>query len=95
MTFGDWELFKVLILSLREQQLVLTENEDVKTKFHSNVQQQNFASHDRKGDYAVVYCLINVNRKIKYAPCILDATLSGCPISVARGIPRGTRRIYV
>ena len=51
MTFGDWELFKVLIMSLREQQLILSENEDSNktVKFHSNQLQQNFTSQDRKG----------------------------------------------
>jgi hypothetical protein len=59
MTFGDWELFKVLILSLREQQLMSTENEDSKTvKFHSNQLQQNFTSLDRKGVVMVVVLLL-------------------------------------
>lgn len=51
MTFGDWELFKVMILSLREQQLLATESEETKNvKFQQNqYQQSNSSSQERKG----------------------------------------------
>lgn len=51
MTFGDWELFKVIILSLREQQLLATESEETKNvKFQQNqYQQSNSSSQERKG----------------------------------------------
>lgn len=49
MTFGDWELFKVIVLSLREQQLLHADNEDSKNvKFHQNVQHQQ-PNLERKG----------------------------------------------
>lgn len=53
MTFGDWELFKVLILSLREQQFLHPDTEDTgnkNVKFHQNVQHQPPSSAlERKG----------------------------------------------
>lgn len=54
MTFGDWELFKVMILSLREQQLLATESEETKNvKFQQNqYQQSNSSSQERKGSYS-------------------------------------------
>ncbi len=49
MTFGDWELFKVLILSLRELQLLNVEEEVKNTKLVQNSHPQSGTSHERKG----------------------------------------------
>lgn len=47
MTFGDWELFKVLILSLREQQLMYAEEEAKNPKSYQS--QQTNSAQERKG----------------------------------------------
>lgn len=52
MTFGDWELFKVMILLLREQQMLSTDTvgESKNVKFHQNLQHQTSnVSLERKG----------------------------------------------
>ncbi|XP_065207464.1 kinase D-interacting substrate of 220 kDa B isoform X2 [Planococcus citri] len=61
MTFGDWELFKVLILSLREQQFLHPDPEDTKNvKFHQNVQHQPPSSAlERKGSHSKSTTVLN------------------------------------
>lgn len=48
MTFGDWELFKILILSLREQQLLNLDDDNKSVKFAQN-QPQSSSTRERKG----------------------------------------------
>lgn len=49
MTFGDWELFKVLILSLREKQMMNLDEENKNIKFGQNQYHQPNTPPERKG----------------------------------------------